>query len=207
MQATASAGATGPRRHYDLYFREGPAGWFILRNRDAGITLSPAGMEWYAEGTRRFTDYSTIAAIHLQTGHIPKGGYFGACKITFRNGRDLTVTSLDSWGSPDASRDGSYAEFIQDLHGHLGDEDMARIRFKAGSSPGRQAFGTIAVVLGGLMFVVLPLGLLLLTGEPQALFITLGGLAFIFPAYRTMQRNRPRDYDPRHLDEELFPHT
>ena len=207
MQATASAGAPDLRRHYDLHFREGPAGRFILRYRDSGMTLSAAGLEWHAAGERRFTDYASIIAIRLQTGHIPKAGYFGACKITFRNGRDLTVTSLDSWGSPDANRLAGYAEFVQDLHGHLGEADMARIRFEAGSTPGRQAFGTVAVVLGGLMFVVLPLGLLLLTGEPQALFITLAGLAFIFPAYRTMQRNRPRDYDPRHLDEDLFPHT
>jgi hypothetical protein len=201
-----SAPDAGAHR-YELHFREGPARTIILRYREAGITLSPAGMEWYAAGERRFTDYTTIIAIRVQTGHIPKAGYFGSCEITFRNGRNLTVTSLDKWGSPDGNRLGDYAEFIQDLHGRLSDADCRRIRFEAGATTGRHIFGTVAVVLGGLMFVVLPLGLLLLTGEAKALFIAIGGIAFIVPAFRTMKKNEPRTYDPRHLDEDLFPHT
>ena len=207
MEPSASDAPPDTRRHFDLHFREGPGGGIVFRNRDSGIGLSPAGMEWYGAGERRFTDYTTIEAIRLQTGHMPKSGYFGACEITFRNGRKLTITSLDSWGSPDGERLDDYAEFIQDLHGHLGDEDRRRIRFDAGTTPGRQAFATVAMVLGGLMFVALPLVLVLLTGEAKALFIMLGGIAFIFPAFRTLKKNEPRTYDPRHLDEDLFPHT
>lgn len=207
MQATASAGAPDLRRNYDLHFREGPAGAIILRYRDAGITLSAAGMEWYAAGERRFTDYASIIAIRIQTGHIPKSGPFGSCEITFRNGRNLAINSLDTWGSADAGRLDDYAEFLQDLHAHLGEEDRRRIRFEAGATPGRQAFGMVAVVLGGAFFVLLPLGLVLYTGEPQAFLILLVGIAFIYPVYRTLRKNRPRDYDPRHLDEDLFPHT
>jgi len=207
MEASASVSKPDDRRYYDLYFREGPGGGIVLRYRYSGMRLSPAGMEWESEGERRFTDYSTIEAVRLQTGHIPKSGYFGTCEITFRNGRNVTVSSLDSWGSPDGERLDDYAEFIQDLHGHLSDEDRRRIRFEAGGTAFRQAFGTVAVILGGLMFVLLPLGLLLYTGEAKALFILIGGAAFIIPAFRTMQRNRPRTYDPHHLDEDLFPHT
>lgn len=207
MAPSAPENPTDQRRHHDLHFREGPGGGIVWRFRDCGIWLSPAGLEWYADGEKRFTDYTTIEAIRLQTGHIPKSGAFGSCILTFRNGRDLTVTSLDSWGSPDPGRFDDYAEFVQDLHGHLGDEDRRRIRFHAGSTPGRQMFGTVSIVLGGLMFVALPLVLVLITGEAKAFFIMLGGIAFIFPAFRTLKKNEPRSYDPRHLDEDLFPHT
>jgi hypothetical protein len=209
MDAIAEGSATKPpaNRHYDLHFREGPAGGIIWRYRDSGVALSQKGIEWRAEGQQRFTDWSTIDQIRVQTGHIPKSGYFGSCQITFRNRRMLTVTSLDSWGSPDDSRLDDYAEFLQDLHAHLGEADRKRIRFVAGMTEGRQMFGKVAVVIGGAFFILLPLVLLLLTGEIKALFIMLGGAAFIIPTFRTVKRNAPRTYDPGHLDDDLFPHT
>jgi hypothetical protein len=200
-------GKIAPRRHYDLHFREGPRSGLVWRYRDAGITLTPAGMEWVAAGERRYTDYATIATIRIQTGHIPKAGYFGSCIITFRNGRDLTVTSLDSWGSPDPERLDDYAEFLQDLHARLGEEDKRRIVFLAGVTEGRQMAGKVAVVIGGAFFVLLPLGLLLLTGEIKTLLIALAGAAFVVPAFRTLKKNEPRTYNPDSLDEDLFPHT
>ena len=209
MDAIAEGGASKPpaKRHYDLHFREGPAGGFIWRYRDSGLALTPLGMEWRAAGQQRFTDWSTIDTIRVQTGHIPKSGYFGSCQITFRNGRALSVTSLDSWGSADASRLDDYSEFLQDLHTYLSEADKKRIHFVAGVTEGRQIFGKVAVVLGGAMFVLLPLVLLLLTGEIKALFITVGGLAFIIPAFRTLKKNEPRTYNPDSLDDDLFPHT
>jgi len=195
------------RRHFDLHFREGQGGGFIWRYRDSGITLSPEGIEWYASGQRRFTDYTTIHSIRIQTGHMPKSGSFGSCEITFRNGRRLTVTSLDSWGSPDHGRFDDYAEFLQDLHHHLARDDKQRIQFLAGMTEGRQMVGKVSAVVGGLFFVVLPLVLLVITGEVKALFIMIGGLAFIVPVFRTIQKNEPRTYNPDSLDADLFPHT
>lgn len=209
MDAIAEGSAPKPpaKRHYDLHFREGPAGGIVWRYRDSGIALLATGMEWRAQGQRRFTDWSTIDTIRVQTGHIPKAGYFGSCEITFRNGRKLTVTSLDSWGSADASRLDDYAEFLQDLHAHLGEADKKRIRFVAGVTEGRQMFGKVAVFIGGAFFVALPLLLLLITGEIKALFITLAGAAFIIPVFKTMKKNEPRSYNPDSLDDGLFPHT
>jgi hypothetical protein len=209
VDAIAQGSAPKPptKRHYDLHFREGPAGGLVWRYRDAGIALSATGMEWRTAVERRFTDWSTIDTIRVQTGHIPKSGYFGSCQITFRNGRMLTVNSLDSWGRADPGRYDDYAEFLQDLHSHLGEADRKRIRFVAGITEGRQMFGKVALVIGGAFFILLPLVLLLLTGEIKALFITLGGAAFIIPMFRTMKKNEPRTYDPVHLDDDLFPHT
>lgn len=208
MDGTAPTGVEAPaRRHFDLYFRAGQSGGIVWRYRDCGITLSPEGMEWYSEGQRRFTDYTTIDSIRIQTGHIPRSGNFGSCEIIFRNGRKLTVTSLDSWGSPDDERLDDYAEFLQDLHAHLGRADKERIHFLAGATEGRQIAGKISAVVGGLFFIVLPLVLLVITGEVKALFISLGGLAFIVPVFRTLRKNEPRTYNPDSLDEDLFPHT
>ena len=83
-----------PRRSYDLHFREGPGGGFVWRYRDAGIVLTPTAMEWRTDGVARTTDYTTIHSIRLQTGHVPKSGTFGACLVTFRNGRTLTVNDV-----------------------------------------------------------------------------------------------------------------
>lgn len=196
-----------PRRSYDLHFREGPGSGFVWRYRDAGIVLTPTAMEWRTDGVARTTDYTTIDSIRLQTGHVPKSGTFGACLVTFRNGRTLTVNSMNSWGTPDPERFDDYAEFVQDFHERLSDEDCRRISFLAGATEGRQVFARISVWLGGAFFVVLPLVLLLLTGEIKALFISIGGLAFIVPAFKTLKKNEPRTYDPRHLDDDLFPHT
>jgi hypothetical protein len=208
MDGTAPGRVETPaRRHFDLHFREGPGGGFVWRYRDSGVRLSPEGLEWYSAGQRRFTDYTTIDSIRIQTGHMPKSGYFGSCEITFRNGRKLTVTSLDSWGSPDHERLDDYAEFLQDLHAHLTRADKQRIDFIAGMTEGRQMVGKVSAVVGGLFFVVLPLVLLVITGEVKALFIGIGGLAFIVPVFRTIQKNEPRTYNPDSLDEDLFPHT
>ena len=196
-----------PPRSYDLHFREGPRGGFVWRYRDAGIVLTPTAMEWRTDGVARTTDYSTIESIRLQTGNVPKSGTFGACQVTFRNGRTLVINSMNSWGTPDPERFDDYAEFLQDFHERLSEEDRRRIRFLAGATEGRQMFARISVWLGGAFFVLLPLVVMLLTGEIEALFLCIAGLAFIVPALRTLRKNEPRTYDPRHLDDDLFPHT
>ena len=195
-----------PRR-YDLFLREGATGGLVWRYRDEGVVLTPLGLEWTASGVKRSTVYGLIRCIRIQTGHVPKSGFFGSCTITFRNGQTLTVNSLNSWGSPDEDRLDDYAEFLQDLHAHLSDEDRKRISFIAGMTEGRQMFGKVAVVIAGAFFVLLPLVLLVFTGEIKALFITAAGAAFIYPMYRTMKKNEPRTYNPLHLDDDLFPHT
>jgi hypothetical protein len=195
-----------PKR-YDLHIREGATGGLVWRYRDEGVVLTPLGIEWTANGVRREVPYADIASIRIQTGHVPKSGYFGSCTMTFRGGLTLTVNSLNSWGSPDDDRLDDYAEFLEDLHARLGDEDRRRIHFLAGATEGRQMFGRFAVILGGAFFVALPLVLLIITGEIKTLLIALGGLAFIVPAFRTLQKNEPRTYDPRRLDDDLFPHT
>lgn len=196
-----------PPRSYDLHFREGPGGGIVWRYRDAGIVLTPTAMEWRTGGEPRTTDYSTIESIRLQTGYLPKSGAFGTCLVTFRNGRTLGINSMSSWGAPDPERFDDYAEFLQDFHARLSDEDCRRIRFLAGATEGRQMLARISVWIGVAFFLVLPVVLLLITGEIKALFLCFAGLALVAPGIKTMKKNVPRSYDPRHLDDDLFPHT
>ena len=141
-----------PRR-YDLYLREGATGGLVWRYRDEGVVLTPLGLEWTASGIKRTAVFAHIRSIRIQTGNVPKSGYFGTCTITFRNGQTLTVNSLNSWGSPDEDRLDDYAEFLQDLHARLSEDDRKRISFIAGMTEGRQMFGKFAVGIGGVFFV------------------------------------------------------
>jgi len=65
-----------------------------------------------------------------------------------------------------------YIDFVHDLHRRLSAEDRKRIHFLAGATEGRQMMAWVAVVVGGLFFVALPLILLMATGETKALFVT-----------------------------------
>ncbi|SDB08205.1 hypothetical protein [Bauldia litoralis] len=198
------ADAPLPPEHHALHLREGAAR-FAWRLRDEGVTLTASGLEWTADGIRRNLAYTEIVEIRLQTGHIPRSGDFGACAIKFRNGVLLTVNSLNSWGTPDDERVGPYIVFVEDLHARLGQEDRGRIRFLAGNTDGRYRFGVFAAVLAGAFFVVLPLVLVFVTGEGEALFLTLAGVFFVYPVIRVIRKNEPRSYNPQRLDDDLFP--
>ena len=195
--------ATAPQ-HYDLHHREGSQRVF-WRYRDDGVTVKPEGLEWKAEGVRRTEPFSDIAAIRLETGSIPRSGYFATCTISFRSGDSLVVNSLDGRGMPDDDRIAPYMAFVRDLHARLGPEDRQRIRFLAGNTKGRYRFGMVAAVLAGAFFVVLPLVLLAITGESKALFLTLTGAFFVYPVIRTVRKNEPRSYAPDRLTDDLFP--
>jgi len=158
-----------------------------------------------SDGLERTMPFADIDAIRLETGSIPRSGYFGTCTITFCSGDSLVVNSLNKRGSPDDDRIAPYMAFVRDLHVRLGAEDRQRIRFLAGNTQGRHRFGMVAAVLAGAVFVVLPLVLLAITGESKALFLTLTGAFFAYPVIRTVRRNEPRNYAPDHLTEDLFP--
>lgn len=209
MEQVVPASPDEPRvesRRYALHHRSHQRR-LVWRFRDEGVVLTPTGIEWRADGIARSLPYAEIDSIRLETGHIPKSGYFGTCTIVGRGARTVAVNSLNSWGSADSERLDDYAEFVQDLHARLSADDRRRIRFNAGMTEGRQMFGKFAAILGAAFFLVLPLGLLVWTGEPKALFIALGGAVFILPTFRLLKKNEPRSYNPERLDDDLFPHT
>ena len=202
MSGTATP--ADPGRYYELCFREG-AGRIVFRYKEKGITLGEDRMAWQTDGRKAEGRYADIDGIRLSTGHIPKSGPIGECRITFRSGLVLAITSATKWGHSDEDRNGAYIEFVRDFHRRLSTADKGRIRFEAGNTPGRQMFGRIALVLGGAFFVLLPLALFFLTGEFEALGITAAGAVFLWPVLILIRKNEPRTYSPDHLDEDLFP--
>lgn len=202
MSGTATP--ADPGRRYELYLREG-GGRIVLRYKEKGITLGEDRMAWRADGRRAEGRYADIDSIRLATGHVPKSGPLGECRVAFRSGLVLAITSATEWGHSDEDRNGAYIEFVRDLHRRLTTGDRGRIRFEAGNTPGRQMFGRIALVLGGAFFVLLPLALFFLTGELEALGITAAGAFFLWPVLILIRKNEPRTYSPDRLDEDLFP--
>ena len=195
--------AAGEDASYPLCFRD-TEGRFILRYKYEGITLHPDGMEWTAE-TRAVRRYADIDAISLTTGYIARSGAIASCSIRFRDFSYLGVTSTNRFGTPDDARNETYIAFVRDLHSRLSADDRKRIRFHGGSSQGRETAGRIILVIAAAFFLVLPLGLFFVTGEWKALGLMIAGGALVWPLWNTLQKNRPRDYDPANLDQDLFP--
>jgi hypothetical protein len=204
QEMSGTAPPADPRRHYELCLREG-GGRIVLRYKEKGITLDEDRMAWQADGRKAEQRYADIDSIRLATGHIPKSGSIGECRIAFRSGLVLAITSATEWGYSDDARNGTYIGFVRDLHQRLATGDRGRIRFEAGNTPGRQMFGRIALVLGGALFVLLPLALLLVTGRLEALGIAAAGGFFLWPVLILIRKNEPRTYSPDRLDEDLFP--
>ena len=194
---------TGQEVTYPLCFRD-TDGRMVLRLKYEGVTLRADRLEWTAEG--RFEErYVDIESIGLTVGYVPRSGAIGNCRIIFRNLRTLNVTSSNATGLPDEARGEAYAAFLRDLHGRLSEADRRRIAFRAGNSQARENFGWVVMAVAGVLFVGLPLGLFFFTREWKALGLMLAGGALVWPLWNTLRKNRPRTYDPQHLDEDVFP--
>ncbi|MCP4384356.1 MAG: hypothetical protein GY798_23600 [Hyphomicrobiales bacterium] len=192
-------------KRYDLFLREGAVYRPFWRLRDRGIMLTAGGLEWNTGGIARRCRFSDIVRVRLETAHIPRSGDFGNCVIRFHRGLTLVVSSLDSWGTPDDDRIGTYVAFVRDLHAWLDPNDRTRIRFLAGNTEGRYQFTMLATILAAIVFAVLPLGLLAYTGEMEVLLVLLAGIAFVCPLVRIARKNKPRNYAPDRLTDDLFP--
>ena len=63
-------------------------------------------------------------------------------------------------------------------------------------------FGTM--VAAGLLFIVTPIGLVIVTGDWHALIAMAMGLSLCWPFTRLMINNAPRDYTPDRLPDGLL---
>lgn len=201
--AEPSTDGGAPRRPYNLFtFRGEPR--MRLKLTDEGVVLEDDRLAWQSPEGELWASLSEIAEIHLQLGQVSRRN-IGACSIRFKKGPRLTVTSASTWGTPDEERARAYRDFTKDLHGRLAALPRNGVIFRAGSTELRQKFAVASLILGVLMFIFLPVGLLIVTGEPKALFLTIAGVFFLFPAFRTLQKNTPRNYSPQHVPVELLP--
>ena len=192
-------------REYTLCYREGVVRVF-LRMDDRPIVLDENGLQWSAPDSplqrARFED---IVRIRLVVGSDGDGDSIGSCIIHFKNGRMLTVLSGNNWGVFDLKKAELYRQFVQDLHRRLRAADSSRIEFVAGQTEGWRGLSQAAMIVSALFFLVLPLGLFVVTGEPRCLLLMLGGVAFVAPFFAQFKANTPRHYSPGNIPAELLP--
>jgi hypothetical protein len=192
-------------REYTLCYREGDVGVF-WRMDDRPILLHENGLQWPTPNspTQRAT-FEDIVRIRLVAGSGGEDGSIGSCIIHFKKGGMLTVMGGNNWGLCDPEKAELYRQFVHDLHRRLSAEDSSRIEFLAGQTETSRGLSQAALIVSGLFFLVLPVGLFVVTGEPECLFIMLGGFAFVSPFFRQFKANTPRNYSPRNIPAELLP--
>lgn len=193
-----------PAAEYKLFVRKGTPRFYLFNTND-GVYLSPKGIGWFIDGTSYTRDWDEIAKVNLVVGHIPKNGSIGTCAISFRDGSVITVLSASKWGHSDDERNVEYGRFLTDFHRVIPQNVRDKITFSAGIGRGQHAAMTVVLVIAGLFFVVLPLGLAVYLGQFEPLLIAGGGAAFIYPLYKSAEANYPDGYNPDQVPPELFP--
>lgn len=198
-----SAGSA--KRDYALFAQTG-----ALRMRwklkNEGIAIEADQLSWHDGEIRKIASLKNLREVHLQCIET-KDGAIGTCVITFRNLAKLTISSASAYGSPEEERARVYAAFLKDLHDSIVAHNAkdARIDYVGGVSPLRFKVVVGAMIVAIAMFVALPVVLLFVTGDFQALWIAAGGAFFVYPLFRSMQRSAPQNYQPDAIPEELLP--
>jgi hypothetical protein len=173
---------------------------------DRPILLHENGLQWSApDSSVQSATFEDIVRIRLVVGSDGDSGSMGSCIIYFKNSRALRVIGGNNWGLADPEKAKLYRQFVNDLHGRLSAEDSSRIEFVAGLTKASHGVSQAAMIAGALLFLVLPLGLFVVTGESKALFLMLGGFFLVSPLFRQVKANTPRNYSPRNIPAELLP--
>jgi hypothetical protein len=207
MTAASSAGAAptpAPPRLYELFVSEKQQRMF-WKLKDEGVTLSADGIAWRTVGNEHFRKWNEISGVNLSTGYIHKQGTFYACTVSFRSGGVLIVRSVSAWGHKDEEREPVYREFVETLHARLARPEFSDVRFFSGSAATKGVGFKVALAVGTLFFVGLPLALIFFAPPLEALFILAAGAAFIWPMWRMKQTNELREYSARDLPYDLLP--
>lgn len=189
-------------RIHDVYFTTS-AKRFYFRNNNHGVELTSSHIKWTMEGTPDDALLSDIVGVHIQTG----GNWQDAvsqCQITFADGDRLTATNGNANGVRDDAQTPLYRAFVHDLHQRLAARGDLNIDFTAGYKSGNYQVVLVCAVLLGIIGVVLPVVLFLITSDTKALSLLVGGAFLCWPLAQMVMKNGPRTYDPNHLPEELL---
>jgi len=98
-----------------------------------------------------------------------------SAKSRFANGTALTISNTGTSGLPKAEQTPIYRDFVHDLHARLVVHEHGAIRFTAGMAPWRYNGLLITTIIAGILFLAVPFGLVLVTGDLHGLWLMLGG--------------------------------
>jgi hypothetical protein len=170
---------------YPVFFRDSDARIF-WKLETRGIMVAERGLSFQvAEGPREIA-FPEIASIRLQTAFAMYGApVIGMCAIERRDGRVLTVYSGDALGRGDDQQRAHYEAFVRALHRAIPAQEKSRIAFRGGLSDTRHAVVSAAMIVGALLFVALPLGLLVIIPSWEVLGLAGTGAGFAFAGRRS----------------------
>jgi hypothetical protein len=191
------------RRDYALFVRRDNG--VFLKLSDEGVAIEGDRLFWSSAGGEDSRPLGEVRGVHLFVAHIAEYGDFGTCEIRFDAPSLLLVTASSATGFPDEERNPVYAAFVHDLHRALAARPAKAVRFSAGASEGRLRGMQILLVILSLFFIALPLVLLVWSGDARLLAGAMFGAIVVAGGYAWMQKNRPRDYDPRRVPEDMLP--
>jgi len=184
-----------PVIRHDLFLKH--RNGFFWRLRDEGIKPEADRLSFPIDGRWGFRRYADIISVNLSSAHIPRSGTLGQCTITFDYRETVTVLSANAAGLPEPARHATYNAFLDDFHNRLiASGDAARIWFRIGMSPVRAMILNVALVAGGLLFLMLPIVLALIARSWEPFELLLAGLLFLWPAWETATKNQPGSYNP-----------
>ncbi len=190
---------------YDVYFVVPGSPRFVWRIATHGITVSDSGIAYTVNDSPQTAAFTEIAAIHLSTATLGNASsVIDQCKIEFNNGGTISISNAGPNGLPKDAQTQIYRDFVRDLHGRLVASGHDTIRFTAGMSSGRYKGALVTMVVAGLFFIVTPLVLAMMTGDPHALIPMAMGVLLVWPFMRLISNNTPRNYTPDSLPDELM---
>jgi hypothetical protein len=190
---------------YDVYFTVPGSRRLVWRNPNHGVTVSDSGIAYTANDVPRIMGFTDFAAIHLSTAALGNASnVVDQCRIEFNSGDAITIANSAANGLPDEAQTRIYRDFIRDLHGRLVATGHDTISFTAGMSQTRYTGAMAVLVIAALFFVVTPLVLAFVTGDPQALILMGTGIFLVWPFMRLVSHNTPRSYTPDALPDELI---
>jgi hypothetical protein len=190
---------------YDVYFTVAGGLRLVWRFADHGITVGDDGIAYMANDSAQAPTFADIAAIRLSTAGLgDASNVIDQCKIEFNSGSAITVSNATSTGLPDAAQTRLYRAFVQDLHSRLVASGHDGIRFVAGMSSGRYKGAMATMLVSGLLLILTPLVVAIVTGDPHALIPMVMGACLIWPFLHLISNNAPRNYAPDSLPDELI---
>jgi hypothetical protein len=181
---------------FDLFNSDGHFR-LVWRLTDPGVVVEPDALRLRRAGRWTRLPYDRIVSVTLSTGAVGTG-IIGNCTIELVDGTRTIITNMNERGVADGRRDGDYRRFVVTFHQALVECDsLPSIRFRSGFSEARSNGLFVVMLLASALFVVLPLVLLLATGELKMLWALLvGGTVLVFPAWKVFGANRPATYNP-----------